>query len=202
MDGTESGNIWQNSRKLCTVLNVSPLLIPSVMHFSWNKQISEVVCPGKTHFTFYWFICSTGIVLEKITCEGDIFIRIATSFLFEHIYWWSGVWIHNTIDRSNGKCGGCPKKKGSAAKSKCWISCHFYSPQPELLRKVWLIEGRGGGDSSSPRGSPSYNSCTLATIWPHFYAREDMAFASLFTIFILCLSWLIQDSSHHSIREN
>lgn len=144
MDGTESGNIWQNSRKLCTVLNASPLLIPSVMHFSWNKQFSEVFGPGKTHFTFYWFFRSMGTVLKKITWEGDIFTLIATSFLFERIYWGSGVWIHNTIDRSNGKCGGWPKKKGSVAKSKCWISCHFYSPKPEWLRKVWLIEEREG----------------------------------------------------------
>lgn len=131
------------------------------------------------------------IALKKITCEGDSHILLAGGFLFESIHWRSEMWIHNIIDRSNGKCGGWPKKKASVAKSKCWISCRFYFPKSELLRKVWLMEGWGGEDDSSPGGSSSYNSCTVATIWPYFCARGNMAFASLFTIFILCLSWLI-----------
>ena len=85
-----------------------------------------------------WFIprgLNVG-VCKKITCEGGTFLLIATS---SFSYGACEMWIQIRTDRSNRKCGG-PEERGSASKSKRWISCRFYFHKSEFLRKIWLEE--------------------------------------------------------------
>lgn len=71
------------------------------------------------HFIDLFILCELHVMMFKdIAYEGDIFILIASNFLFESIYGGHEMWIHNIIEGSNGKCGGWSEKKGSAAKSR------------------------------------------------------------------------------------
>lgn len=100
------------------------------------------------------------------------------------------MWIHNTIDRWNGKCGGgVASKERKFCQEQMLNFLPFLFPQTSVAEESLADRRTGRGEIALLQGgSPSYNSCTVATIWPYFYAREDMPFASLVTIFILCLS--------------
>lgn len=175
MDGTESGNIWQNSRKLRSILNTSPLLTPSVMHFSWNKQFQKCFGQGRCILLFFFHpsICPIWTKddgLEGNHYEGDtLTLRVSSTFIWRCLgRTWATDRIGNGTVRGAG--GGGLEEKGIAAKNKCWISCRFYFPKSERLQ-----EGAGGGegnDASSLRGEagggPPYTFWTVSTVWQYF----------------------------------
>lgn len=143
---------------------------------------------------------------KKITCEGGTFLLIATS---SFSYGACEMWIQIRTDRSNRKCGGWPEERGSAAKSKRWISCRFYFPKSEFLRKIWLEERTGGkGEErwlfsrSWGAGSLLYKIFELLPQSGHLFLPEE-TWQSLHCLqFSYYVSVDYKVSSHLSICEN
>lgn len=162
MDGTESGNIWQNSRKLHSVLHVSPYSYHLSCISHETNSFQKCVDQGRdiSHFIDLFFLGGLKVLaFKKIIFEANTFILLAgTSFIWKYLRkTWDGMHIITEDGRGNGLGGG--EEKGNACQEQTLDFLPFLFPEIRVAEK-WLAGagagGRGRRADSSLRGSPSY----------------------------------------------